>query len=691
MNFGDKWVMFEITDGTPANTIDLISADKAFSITEWFPAMSEAKGGGIYVSSLFDEGSRLLHRTLGNSYEEIRVIANDVSEDALAESLIKFRQLLQAATSYWTSDWGATPIYFRIRGYRETNIRYAVLVNWSAPADTLAYFKHPDKVYGSVSKLSLSMLFERGQFQDTPIGFDLAKKTFSVQRQYNTDFFYGTYYDDQTQPTEDLIVVGNKTIESNVQNVYTHDDSAGVWSANLVRINHVSILPDPMGVDDALYIGVMMHGSAARFSNVVIDLDPLELLTDTTITWEYSTSTGGWATVYAKDNTDDFSVAGMNSVVWKPPSDWATMNLLTEFGGSAPDVNKYWIRARVTAVGTSGNVPKVNNYPIYVANWNNFSVYGSQFNCDIAPKIRLDTEIQSKDLFAANSLEEILIGTRSIDRGEKFVSNLQLSDKGNFSYITVTATSANNANFVNDYRAPTGRSILVDSLENIAGTGLANIAKALITDYSEDFAGKYRLFVRYRLEDTALDKKVELFVYQGEFSHEVYSLTQVMEYGGAGSIADFGIIEFAGKKLPSDTVTDINFSFGYTVLESGLSAYSFTLFDIVLIPVDEWSGRYQNPKAPEYSYVFRIDGTRSPKYPTIASLLTTLDKQKFSAYLAKDQVTSPKLQINADQKVYFMLFDRIAATNTPLSADFEATLGIKLYGVNRFFSQRGSR
>jgi hypothetical protein len=693
MNFGDKWATFEITDGTPANTVDLIDADKAFSIVKWFPSMSEAKGGGIYVSSLFNDGNRLLHRALGNGFEELMLRANDVSEDALAESLIKFRQLLQAATSYWTSDWGKIPVYLKIRGYRETNTRYAVIVNWSAPADTLAYFENPDKVYENVSKISLSVLIERGQFQDAPVGTDFAKEVSSVQKHYSTDEYFGTYYGGEVEPTEDLLIVSNKNIEANVDGIYRRDVSSGNWSPDLTGDNHVYIFPNPLAAGDELYIGADCQGSTIMFSDIVFDMDPTELLIGATVVWEYYNGSS-WVTLSEVDNTVEFSLGGLNSVVWTRKDTWATANLNTLFGGSAPSVSRYWVRARITNIGTSGKIPKINNYPMYIANWNYLTINGSQFNCDIASKIRFDIDIQSEDLFVTQSLKEILIGTRSIARGDKFLSNIQISDQGNFSYVDVNAVAVMQGNFVNDYRAPTGRSVLIGPLPNIAGHGLANPVIIDITDHSEDFSGKYRVFVRYLLEDSSLDKNIELYMYDARFaSAETYSITRVLEYnnvGGTVTVADFGVIEFAAKRLAADDVVDMEFRFGITMLESGLGTEYFTLFDITFIPVDEWSGRYQNLKSAYDAFAFRIDGDRSPKYMTIASLLSDLIDQKFYSYLTKDQVTSPKLQINADQNIYFMLFDEIASPIRVLSAAFEATIGVKLYGINRFFSQRGS-
>lgn len=688
MKFGDKWVIFEITDGTPANTVDLISADKAFGIVDWFPTVSEAKDGGIYVTSLFEDGSRLIHRSLANSFEELRLINNNVTEDALAEALIKFRQLLQAATSYWTSAWGLTPVYLKLRGYRETNTRYATIINWSAPADTMAYFKDPTKVYGNVSKMNLSIIIERDQFQDAPIGSDNSLETFAVQKHWLADAYFGTYRNDIDEiiPTDDLMLVGNSNARLNLNGVYFHDASAGTWSVNLDYLGFQAILPSTVQIGDALYIGASCEGSSCIFSNIVFDLDTLMPGAD--ITWEYYNGVT-WSTFAGygfADNTDNFGIEGLQSVSWEKPDDWTAVNLNTLFGGSAPNVSRYWVRAYVTDPGAGTSPPRIAKYALYSATWNNFGIYGSQFNCDIAPQLRYDIDMQLEEV-----AHQILIGTRSIHRGDKFVPNIQLSNIGNFDHIDVVDVPVMDGNFASNYQAPTGIALKATNIPP-AETSNYNVVAMHVTEGSADFSGQYRVFVRYQLSGSVLDEKILLRLFDENTDQGVERLLKHSSGDPTGIyVADFGTMNFATKRLVQDDVVDIDLRLGYESLVDGASSEYFWLFDITFIPVDEWSGKYTlGPGTREDTFMYRIDGTRSPKYKTIASLMSNFEEQQFHSYLARDQVTSPKLQLLTDQNIYFMVFDSTATASTFLKASFGLTLGVKLFGINRFFSQRGS-
>lgn len=122
--------ILEITDGT--TTINLISKNMGFHLSSWRPAIIGLKEGGIYQDSPVATGRQLVFGAdAGVANEVFNLKANDLSQDELARQIQELLRLLNKARDYWLADWQDTPVYIRAQSECETNVRYALIHNYS--------------------------------------------------------------------------------------------------------------------------------------------------------------------------------------------------------------------------------------------------------------------------------------------------------------------------------------------------------------------------------------------------------------------------------------------------------------------------------------------------------------------------------------------------------------------------------
>jgi hypothetical protein len=129
-------------------------------------------------------------------------------------------------------------------------------------------------------------------------------------------------------------------------------------------------------------------GSANLFTSLVYDIATARV--GGTVVWEYWNGTT-WRTLPVLDHTGGFSVAGLVTVHWIAPQDWVVDSLLDAYGSTAPDVNAFWVRARLSA-GTITVVPVYGDVKVHTANRPYVDIAGSDISGDLAAPIRIEVE-----------------------------------------------------------------------------------------------------------------------------------------------------------------------------------------------------------------------------------------------------------------------------------------------------------
>lgn len=123
--------IFEITDGTI--TVNLISDNFGFHLSNWRQNVIDIKGGGVYQNSSISEGQRLVFGRFDNGYENLTLKANNINQDALIADGRKLLQLLEKARNYWLDDNQNEPVYIKSKASNESETRYSIIVNYRLP------------------------------------------------------------------------------------------------------------------------------------------------------------------------------------------------------------------------------------------------------------------------------------------------------------------------------------------------------------------------------------------------------------------------------------------------------------------------------------------------------------------------------------------------------------------------------
>lgn len=129
------WAVLKITDGTTANTVNLLAVDTGWHLKYWKPATAVYKDGGVWVDNAMSDGRRLSMRRLSNIVETMETSVVGHCFDSTVYQLRKLRVLFEKAADYWEQAYNNTPIYIVAKALHETNTRYAVIYTGVVPED----------------------------------------------------------------------------------------------------------------------------------------------------------------------------------------------------------------------------------------------------------------------------------------------------------------------------------------------------------------------------------------------------------------------------------------------------------------------------------------------------------------------------------------------------------------------------
>lgn len=412
---------------------------------------------------------------------------------------------------------------------------------------------------------------------------------------------------------DDEIFISNKFSFSNITHVF-HYNGSTYSNLQFSSVPPYDILGTTAGVNKAIYFGSRTTDSnvpGGSFSSVVFDITQKQ--ENITVVWEYW-SGATWETLVAQDNTDQFKILGVNSVSWQIPSDWATTTVNTVLG--------YWVRARTSAVAASPVLPIQDNRFMYTSLLPYIEIAASEVLGDLPAVGRIKWANQS--FF---NIERSVYGLRSLDRGTNFNAFINISDQQVPFGMTITKGSEAGTNWQADKTAPTGRSLLISYTS--AGdlndwNDLATIT--LSTSVAREYHGYYKAMLR---------------CFYNNASAQVWNLRIQLRFGSGGTkvntqsvyattLSDWETLDFGQLAISTQQIASQIGSLpdemkivvqGYcTTLSRPL-----TLYDLVLIPIDEWS---MDARIPE------LQTAGSPEIDV-------------NDYLDIDSITNPKVSISA--------------------------------------------
>lgn len=180
--------LFYITDGSvrpngQLNILNFLNDRAGYFLVSYKPQIAQYKDSGYWSSSPQSQGRRLRDKVFDNVIDVIEVAARAGSQDNLIQYQQDLLAFQEAASDYWTSDYGFLPYYLVARAARETNTRYAI-IHMISCAELENPFTAPflDDAVGAAFT-SLTIKIEHGLWTSTPPGrFDCVE--ISGQREW---------------------------------------------------------------------------------------------------------------------------------------------------------------------------------------------------------------------------------------------------------------------------------------------------------------------------------------------------------------------------------------------------------------------------------------------------------------------------------------------------------------------------
>lgn len=703
--------ILELTDGT--TTINLLAETSGLCCTDWDPAIAEGKGGGVWRDSPLSGGRRQAMRKLGNVIERFELQVRNWNPDMLARDTQNLRRLLEKAITYWTARWQDELVWIKAQSPHETNPRYALVHDYGTPADK---FPYGQPFWPQIAKAAIpdfALLLERGHWTENEPGTGTAVETSAVETYDERNL--GNVDDTGTRDptTADEVYFANKRNVANITHVHYWDGVGNAWSANLMDAGlPYDMLQNPVAADDVIIFGIELIAHSGPFCSLVFDIETAQ--NDLTVTWRYSDAgvdPTAWTALTVLDNTnadggmtgEALDTAGVNSVHWYQPADWAWQNPQVGAGPVLGTIG-YWVCAHVTAVGGTPTPPTQQNRDIYTITWPYVEVEAGQVPGDISALSRIKVYNQSGRTGLGVDLEtdRIIVGLRSLSRGTNFTAYINFADEQNPAHIGAFVDPADTA-VVNDLTAPTGRCFLYNP-----GAARALSIEARIEISSTlflEFYGTYHVFMRCKQSSGAAgDIGMQFITYIDAVDGNIKWETEVQytQMVGQWELIDFGQITL--PIIPANS--DDNVYRGYlTILLSCAGAVqSLRLYDLILMPVDEWSADITQivtdtstvSLCVDSSTYLDIDSIQRPKN-ALRAFVRRVANDNIDTYYVPIANSSAILQANANQRLWFLaartqdIGTGLTPSIIPRYPEMEAAHSIQAFRNSRYLSLRGDR
>jgi hypothetical protein len=550
---------------------------------------------------------------------------------------------------------------------------FAVVVTWenvdypSQSMNVNMYFRGNNSTGGIV----------RGRLAGTLDEFVLGNTSNAGTDSLSGNLAYAQYYDEPLSliNTAKLSVppLPVSTEESCIQNVHfankhtyaplTHifafDASLASFSTNkLLASLPYNLYPASPAVGDILYIGIDATTAnpfpSGRFANLVFDVAIGQGITSIDEYWNGA----AWTTLTeSADNTEGFEVNSVHAVVWVHPSN--QVGTLTVNG-----VSGWWWRRRITAVSSPVSPQQQNRQP-YTVTWPYIEMSEENVGGDIAALVRYLISNVSTSNFVTPTYDilhtnRVMAGLRSLSRGEVFTAYLNISDQQQTPGTLITLGS--NTTWTTNVEAATGRCALYSTMTIEAMQ--TEVTVALNGSVSAEYLGKFKMFLRATPVHSGFSAYCQIKV--SISPNVVIFTTEKVDFGlsvAEQTLFDFGRIVIGQDMLLAEDVST-QFTFEIQIQNTANSAFDVNLFELILLPIDEWSidtasigenitDNEGGILAGEYISL-DIDSIYNPKYSPRALIRSQLYGDS-----VKDRykVRSPGeaiVQANADQRLWFI-------------------------------------
>jgi len=521
----------------------------------------------LYVSAAEDVGAFLHLVTVGNYLLLTTASYISISRDDG-----------QTFAIYWR-EWGTDALYRLDNG--------ALVASKSGTTSTYISYD------GGFAWVALATMAAQPVRAFTELGdtYLFAAASNAVYRRIATDanITYGPYDVDCATP----VYVANHRLESNWTHIFVYDSSANTYTAvtptnvadNLENSSDQLMFPSPVGTNDAFYIGISTAaGDAGAFNNLYLRLTEKNYTLTFDVEYWNGSAWAAMSTSYLRDNTLQLHRSGL--LAWHD---------LAMASTTINSVSAYWIRFKVTAVGTlSTLLPRFDN--IYIVQ--NPYVEIDNLTGDI-PALAQMHVFSAIDDGNGNSpslpTDRIVVGLRTVSRGERFSAYINLAQVQNPPGITVTAGT--DSAFVTDRQTAAAGQLV--RYTPVTTNQFVNATSAVLdTALARDFGGTFQIYLRYAYSSFAdivsTRFVLENFSNQGQVIGDEIPLqpTFTASLAHLAYLGQFTILPDRYLNY-TDVGTGTTLRVQMKSTDAG-GTYATDLSELILIPADEWIGDFSD-------------------------------------------------------------------------------------------------
>ena len=564
------------------------------------------------------------------------VNSTDVTGPYLVAIKVKDYAIVGSATNLMISrDGGKTWfIYWRDWGIDSLSVlRNGVVL--AGRAGTANVFQSFD---GAMSWKLLSTLAASTvrAFCELPNQFLFAGAGNAVYRRISTQLTYS--YGVIEPKCDSKVLFSNHRLEANWTHILINDSSAGTFTTvtpdivnqNVENQSDALCFPASVGTNDAMYIGISTSvQDAGPFSNVYLELT--EVNYTLTLAVEYYNGSAWTALVdnsSMRDNTRSLKRSGVIAIKLATSEQMATIAI--------NGITAWWIRIRVTALGTlPAQLPKFRN--VYIVQKPYVEMQNIPGDIPALARLMVKNESYSAN-FMGSEVVRFIAGLRSVDRGDNFTSIINFSQIQNPPGISISAGVSSSFQ-TNRTLAAAGEFLRLNTSGSSAPITIGTLN--FDADMSDEYAGVYQVYIRLAKsggdpDPNGTNCKIRLSVQSfsstnvvdpGKKTEEV-----IVTNGPPGLFGQYASVYYLGKIniKPDRFMGNEDSGFGSRILVQAITVpgastnYIVDLYDIILVPADEWIGFFYGSDWSESSVYgdeyLDVDSAKLPKR-TIRSMV----------------------------------------------------------------------
>lgn len=509
----------------------------------------------------------------------------------------------------------------------------------------------------------------------------------AVYRRIATDAVntYGPHEVGCTAP----LLVANHRLESNWTHIFIFDSSANTYVAvtptavedNIDNNADQLMFPSPVGTNDAFYLGIQSTATnAGAFNNFYVQLnDPNYTLVLAVEYWNGSAWTA-FTSSELRDNTSSLHRSGVMA--------WHGVVLGTTAVNS---ITAYWVRIRVTATGTlSTALPKFVN--LYIAQQPYVEIDNIAGDIPALAQVKLYNLIDDGNGNAPSlPTDRVLMGLRSVARGERFTAFLNLAQSQNPPGMTSTIgtdsvyTTDRSLSAAGTYVTYTPAT--ANSWQNACGINMDG-------DLTRDFSGTFQVFLRYYFggfsDVVSARLMLENMTNQGFIFGEEVAVTPIPA-ANIASLLYLGQFTILPDRYisPQEKTIDSSLTVQFYSTDTGIT-YAVDCFELILLPADEWIGDFNDPGLLTSAGLERLINIDSATFPkrALRSLLHNRGSELVTGILQSSASGVFSLQPGQLQRLWF-LFCHLNEDDESQGSAWTLIHQVKLWHHARWLGLRG--